>query len=216
MRGHGIGEDPGGHTRRRRRVEDVRPADDKGDPGRGIHPSDGQVQDRSLRGGPDPPGDRDRLYRRERGAIPGGRRPPHRQAQVRRALRMRGQGSRRGPQAHRRGRIHDQDQGRARHRRCDPGGLAHAHHEQADQGAEGAGGRRGLRVRQVPAGPAGPGVPGTRDGQAPRRQLRRRRHRHARGCGAHDAARRRGRVRRLGHLQVREPGIAKEDECPEA
>ena len=140
MRGHGIGEDPGGHTRRRRRVEDVRPADDKGDPGRGIHPSDGQVQDRSLRGGPDPPGDRDRLYRRERGAIPGGRRPPHRQAQVRRALRMRGQGSRRGPQAHRRGRIHDQDQGRARHRRCDPGGLAHAHHEQADQGAEGAGG----------------------------------------------------------------------------
>ena len=38
--------------------------------------------------------------------------------------------------------------------------------------------------------------------QAAGRQLRRRRHRHARRRGADDAARRRGRVRRLGHLQV--------------
>lgn len=35
-----------------------------------------------LRGGPDPPGHRDRLYRRERGALPRRRRLSHRQAAV--------------------------------------------------------------------------------------------------------------------------------------
>ena len=43
-------------------------------------------------------------------------------------------------------------------------------------------------------------------GQAAGRAVHRRRHRHPGRRGDDDAARRRGRVRRLGHLQVRRPG----------
>ena len=43
------------------------------------------------------------------------------------------------------------------------------------------------------------------DGPAPGRELRRRRHRDARRRGPGDAARRRGRLRRLRHLQVEHP-----------
>ena len=52
---------------------------------------------------------------------------------------------------------------------------------------------RGGRRRRAPAG----------------RAVLRRRHRHARRRGADDGARRRGRVRRLGHLQVRGPARAR-------
>ena len=72
-----------------------------------------------------------------------------------------------------------------------------------------AGHARGRAVRR------GQGAPGAatswskdvaENGQAAGRQLRRRRHRHPGRRGAGDAARRRGRVRRLGHLQVRGSG----------
>ena len=46
-------------------------------------------------------------------------------------------------------------------------------------------------------------------GQAPGRAVHRRRHRHPGRRGDDDAARRRGRVRRIGHLQVRQPGPAR-------
>ena len=56
------------------------------------------------------------------------------------------------------------------------------------------------------AGAARPRPRRRRGGQAPRRALLRGRDRHAGRRVADDAARRGGRVRRLGHLQVRQPG----------
>ena len=50
---------------------------------------------------------------------------------------------------------------------------------------------------------------GRATGQAARRAVHRRRHRHPGRRGDDDAARRRGRLRRLGHLQVRRPGPAR-------
>ena len=71
-----------------------------------------------------------------------------------------------------------------------------------------AGDARGRAVRR------GQGAPGAvragqgcrRERQAAGRELRRRRHQHPGRCGARDAARRGGRLRRLGHLQERGPG----------
>ena len=54
-----------------------------------FHPGHGKVPHRPLRRGADPRGHRDRLYRRERSALPGRRRLPHRQDQVQRAVRLR-------------------------------------------------------------------------------------------------------------------------------
>ena len=59
--------------------------------------------------------------------------------------------------------------------------------------------------RQGAAGAARPGPRGRRDGQAAGRAVLRRRHRHPGRRRADDAAGRRGRVRGLGHLQVRGP-----------
>ena len=56
--------------------------------------------------------------------------------------------------------------------------------------------------------PVRPGQRGRRGRQAARRAVHRRRHRHPGRRRDDDAARRRGRVRRLGHLQVRQPGPA--------
>ena len=68
-------------------------------------------------------------------------------------------------------------------------------------------GRRGAgHGRQGAPGAAGPRAPGRPRRQAAGRAVLRRRHRHPGRRGADDAARRRGRVRRLGHLQVRGPG----------
>ena len=66
-------------------------------------------------------------------------------------------------------------------------------------------GRRGraLRLGQAAASPAPARPGGRRDGLAAGAAVLRRRHRHAGRRGAGDAARRRGRVRRLGHLQER-------------
>ena len=61
-------------------------------------------------------GARRRLRRRERGAHPGRRGPPHRQVGVRRAVRVRRHQPRRGAAAHLRGRGDDPLQGRGRHR----------------------------------------------------------------------------------------------------
>ena len=69
-----------------------------------------------------------------------------------------------------------------------------------------------LRPEQLVAAAKELGAPfdlvrdGLRDGQAAVREFRRRRDRHAGRRGADDAARRRRRVRRLGHLQVGGPG----------
>ena len=63
--------------------------------------------------------------------------------------------------------------------------------------------------REGAARAARPRAEGRRRGPPAGRQLLRRRHRDARRRGADDAARRRGRVRRLGHLQVGGPARAR-------
>ena len=62
---------------------------------------------------------------------------------------------------------------------------------------------------QGAAGAARARAPGRRDRPAAGRDVLRRRHRHAGRRRADDAARRRGRLRRLGHLQVRRPRAAR-------
>ena len=68
-------------------------------------------------------------------------------------------------------------------------------------------GARGAREGAAGALRAGEAV--ARDGQPAGAELRGRRHRHARRRGAVHGARRRGGVRRLGHLQERGPGRAR-------
>ena len=70
------------------------------------------------------------------------------------------------------------------------------------------------RVRALPGRQEPPGALRARQGgrahrQAAGRAVHRRRHRHPGRRRDDDAARRRGRVRRLGHLQVRRPGEAR-------
>ena len=65
---------------------------------------------------------------------------------------------------------------------------------------------RAVRRRQGAAGAVRPGQGGRRGRQAPRRAVHRRRHRDPGRRRDDDAARRRGRLRRLRHLQVRQPG----------
>ena len=69
--------------------------------------------------------------------------------------------------------------------------------------------RRAVRRRQGAPGAVRPRPRGGRGRQAAGRAVHRRRHRHPRRRGDDDAARRRGRLRRLGHLQVRQPGRAR-------
>ena len=71
-------------------------------------------------------GHRDRLYRRERGTLTSRQHLPHRQDQVRRALRLRCQEPRRSPAPYCRGCHDDPHEGRARHRRCRTGRQSHA------------------------------------------------------------------------------------------
>ena len=68
--------------------------------------------------------------------------------------------------------------------------------------------RRAVRRGQGAAGAVRAGQGGRRDRQAAGRAVHRRRHRHPGRRGDDDAARRRGRLRRLRHLQVRQPGPA--------
>ena len=68
--------------------------------------------------------------------------------------------------------------------------------------------RRAVRRGQGAAGAVRAGQGGRRDRQAAGGAVHRGRHRHPGRRGHDDAARRRGRLRRLGHLQVRRPGQA--------
>ena len=73
---------------RRRRAHE-RPRADPRDHGGGHHPGHGQGAHRPLRRGADPGSARRRLHRRERGAHPGRRGAPHRQARLQGAVRLR-------------------------------------------------------------------------------------------------------------------------------
>ena len=105
-------------------------------------PGDGQGPHRPLRRGADPRGARRRLRRRERGADAGRRDAPHRQVRVHRAVRVRRHQPRRGAAAHQRGRVHDPLQGRGRHRQHRrgraPPAQHHRRHAQASRQADSA------------------------------------------------------------------------------
>ena len=111
---------------RGRRRAHVRPGDDPGDPGVRHDPGDGEVPHRPLRRGADPPGARDRLHRRVRGADAGRPRAPRRQVEVHGPVRLRCDEPRRGAAADRRGRGDDPHEGRGRHRRHRQRRHAHA------------------------------------------------------------------------------------------
>ncbi|CAA9332585.1 MAG: Pyridoxal 5'-phosphate synthase (glutamine hydrolyzing), synthase subunit, partial [uncultured Frankineae bacterium] len=207
-RGHGPRAGARRHPSRRRRRPHERPRHDRRHPGRRLHPGDGQGAHRPLRRGPGAAGDRRGLRRRVRGADPRRLRPPHRQACVHRAVRLRRDQPRRGAASHRRGRGHDPQQGRGRHRRRQPGHHPHPHDPRRDQAADRDGRDRAVRGRQADERP---GRPGARDGIAgspARRAVHSRRCRHPRRRGHDDAARRRRRLHRQRHLQERRPGTA--------
>ena len=113
-----------------------------------------KAQDRPLRRGAGPAVAGHRLHRRVRGADPGRRGQPHRQARVRGTLRLRRHQPRRGAAAHRRGRGDDPLQGRGRHRQHRRGGPPHARdhlgdHQDFDPSPRGAGrGRQGAFARR--------------------------------------------------------------------
>ena len=149
---------------------------------------------------------RRRLHRRVRGADPRRRGAPRRQARLHRPVRLRLRRPGRGPAPHRRGRRDDPHQGRGRHRQRRRGRAPHARRSPPTSAACTRSAPRSStpRPRSWRAhGRAGPR--GRRDRPAPGRDLHRRWHRHPRRRRADDAARRRGRVRRLRHLQVRRP-----------
>src|SRR4051794_13831992 len=89
--------------------------------------------------------------------------------------------------------------GRARPRR---GGVGRGGHRAAAAAAGGG----AVGGGKDPPGAVRAGEGGGGEGGAPGRDFPRRRHRDARRCGAVHAARRRRGVRRVGHLQVDEPG----------
>ena len=108
------------------------PDQDRGDPAGRDHPGDGQGADRPLRGGPGARGARGRLHRRVRGADAGRRGAPHRQVALQGAVRLRGDQARRGAAPDRRGRRHDPQQGRGRHRQRGRGRAPHARDRRRD------------------------------------------------------------------------------------
>ena len=83
-RGDGARAGPRRHPPRRWRRPHVGPGDDRGDPGRGHDPGDGEVPHRPLRRGAGARVARRRLHRRVRGAHPGRRGAPRRQVVVHR------------------------------------------------------------------------------------------------------------------------------------
>ena len=193
------------HPPRRRRGAHVRPAADQGHPGGRDDPGDGQGAHRPLRRGAGARGARGRLRRRVRGPHAGRRGPPHRQVGLQGPVRVRRDQPRRGAAAHRRGRGDDPLQGRGRHRRHRRGRAPHAPDHGRDPRAAARRRRRARDRRQGAPGAAGPRAPGREAGKLPVVLFC------AGGIAtpadavADDAARRRGRVRRLGHLQVRGP-----------
>ena len=130
---------------------------------------------------------------------------PHRQVGVQGAVRVRRDEPRRGAAAHRRGRGDDPLQGRGRHRRHRRGGPPPARDHRRDPAPRDAR-RAELRPRPRSCGAPLDLVRGVAArGPAARPAVLRRRHRHAGRRRAGDAARRRGRLRRLRDLQVRGP-----------
>ena len=181
------------------------PVADQGHPGGRDDPRHGQGAHRPLRRGAGARVARDRLHRRVRGPHARRRGQPHRQVELQGPVRVRRHQPGRGAAPDRRGRGDDPLQGRGRHGRHRRGRAPHAPHQRRDQGADRDGRRPARDGRQGAPGAAGPGPPGRARRQAPGRAVLRRRHRHPGRRVADDAARRRGRVRRLGHLQVRGP-----------
>ncbi|RCS87219.1 pyridoxal 5'-phosphate synthase glutaminase subunit PdxT [Brachybacterium alimentarium] len=208
-RRHGPRARPGRHPRPGRRLPHERPRHDRRDHRRGLDPGDGQGPDRPLRRGPGAAGAGRGLHRRVRGALPGGLRPPHRQAPLHRALRVRRDEPRRGPAAPHRGGGHDPLQGRGRHRRRLRGHQAHPYDHRGDPGARGQERGRAVPRREGPAGPVRAGQGGRRDRHAARGAVHRRWRGHSRRCRDDDAAGGRRGLRRLRHLQVRQPGRAR-------
>ena len=125
-RGDGARARPGRHPRRRRRRAHVRSGGDPGDPGGRHDPGDGEVPHRPLRGGADPPGARDRLHRRVRGADARRSRASRRQVEVHRPVRVRRDEPRRGAAPDRGGRGDDPHERRGGHGRHRQRGHAHA------------------------------------------------------------------------------------------
>ena len=190
----------------------------EGDPARGLDPGDGEVPHRPLRRGAGARGARRRLHRRERGADAGRRGAPRRQARLQVAVRVRrrdlGEALRRIGE----GAAMIRTKGEAgtgniveavRHMRAvigaDPPRSPRSPPEELMARGEGAAARRYELVRMV-----------ARDGQAAGAELRRRRHRDAGRRRAVHGARRRGGVRRLGHLQERGPGARARAPCVRA
>ena len=172
-----------------------------------LDPGDGQGPHRPLRRGPGAAVPRRRLHRRVRGADPGRLREPHRQVAVHRALRLRRDQPRRGAAPDHRGRGDDPLQGRGRHRRRLQRHHAHAHRSAARSAGCTACARTSStsRPRSCRRRTSWSREVAARR-QAAGRAVHRRRHRHPGRRRDDDAARRRGRLRRLRHLQVRQPG----------
>ncbi len=110
----------------------------------------------------------------------------------------------------RRGRGDDPHQGRGGHRQRRRGGAPHALDPRRDQAAAGDGRGRAVRRRQGPlARPTSWCKLVAEHGRLPVVNFTAGGHRDAGRRGADDAAGRRRRVRRLGHLQERRPGRAR-------
>ncbi|MBE2315455.1 pyridoxal 5'-phosphate synthase glutaminase subunit PdxT [Solirubrobacter sp. CPCC 204708] len=198
------------HPPRRRRGAHVRSDPDQGHPGGRDHPGHGQGAHRPLRRGAGAGGARGRLHRRVRGADARGRGQPHRQVGLQGAVRVRRDPPGRGAAPDRRGCGDDSLQGRGRHWRHRRGRAPPALDPVRDP-PPGHAGRHGARDRREGAAvPARSRAPGRGRPEAPGGAVLRRRHRDPRGRVAGDAARRPGRVRGFGHLQVLEPVRARE------
>ncbi len=148
-----------------------------------------------------------RLHRRERGAHPGRRGPPHRQVVLHRALRVRGHQPGRGPAPHLRGRLPDPLQGRGRHRQHRRGRPPPAGHPRRHRQDHHRPTRPSCSTGPSASRPRSPLVQELAEtGTAAGAAVLRRGHRHPGRRLAGHAARGRGRVRGLGHLQERRPG----------
>ena len=183
------------------------PALDRRDPGRRHDPGHGQGPHRPLRRGAGAGSARSRLHRRERSAHPSRRGAPHRQMEVPGPLRLRRHEPRGGAPPDVGGCGHHPLEGRGRHGQRRRGGpppsLHPRRHPQAVEAdsAELYGWAKKL------------GAPSTSSRRSRRRAaaraaVLRRGHRHSGRRRARDAARSRGRVRRLGNLQEHRPGSA--------
>ena len=148
-----------------------------------------------------------RLHRRERGADPGRRGAPHRQVGLRGPVRLRGHQPRGGVATHLRGRGHDPLQGGGRyrqHRRGRPAPPLHPRRHPAGSPRPTA--AEQYRWAKELAAPIGLVQEIASTGRLPVPLVLRRGDRHPGRRLTGHAARSRGGLRRLGHLQERRPG----------